>query len=83
MSAQVLESIIKKADSLTVDEQLRLVAYLAERVRTVAAIGPRRRWTEIQGVAPHPLLGEDAQSWVSRTRHEADEQRERQLRREP
>ncbi len=77
MSAQVLESIIKQADSLTVDEQLRLVAYLAERVRTVAAIRPRRRWAEIHGAAPHPLLGEDAQAWVSRIRHEADKQRER------
>jgi hypothetical protein len=32
---------------------------------------PRRRfWCEVRGSVPYPLCGEDAQAWVSRTRHE-------------
>ena len=42
---------------------------------------PRHRsWREIRGSVPHPLCGEDAQAWISRGRHEADEQRDQQLR---
>lgn len=35
------------------------------------------------GIAPGLLGGEDAQEWVSRSRREADEHRERQWKREP
>ncbi len=35
------------------------------------------------GMAPDLLDGEDAQEWVSRTRREADEHRERQWKRGP
>lgn len=35
-----------------------------------------RKWRELRGRAPHPLAGEDAQAWVSRTRREADEGRQ-------
>jgi hypothetical protein len=37
---------------------------------------PRRLWREIRGSVPHPLFGEDAQAWVSRTRREADDHRD-------
>ncbi|MDQ1326877.1 MAG: hypothetical protein QG641_157, partial [Candidatus Poribacteria bacterium] len=40
----------------------------------------RRKWSEICGLVPYPLFGEDAQDWVSRTRHESDEYREKKLR---
>lgn len=83
MSAEILETLQKQAELLTVDEQLRLVAYLAEKARAAYPAKPRRKWAEICGAAPYPLLGEDAQAWVSRTRREADEHRERQLRYEP
>ncbi len=40
---------------------------------------PRRRaWREIRGSVAYPLCAEDAQAWISRGRHEADEQREQQ-----
>ena len=74
--------ICKQADQLTPDEQLQLVTYLEDKVRAAYLTAkPRRKWAEIRGAAPYPLLGEDAQAWVSRTRREADEQREQQLRR--
>jgi hypothetical protein len=40
----------------------------------------RRLWREIRGSVPYPLCGEDAQAWVSRSRRESDEQRERHWR---
>jgi len=78
MSVEKLDRLIEQADSLTVDEQLRLAAYLVERARgAYRSPAPRRKWRDIRGLARHPMLGEDAQAWVSRTRREADEQRER------
>ena len=54
---------------------------LAEGILRDLAEGepPRRRlWQEIRGSVPYPLCGEDAQAWVSRTRRESDDQREKQ-----
>lgn len=76
MSARTLKELMAQADSLSLDEQLRLAAYLVERVR--AEHSPRRKWREIRGLARPSLLGEDAQAWVSRARREADEHREHQ-----
>jgi hypothetical protein len=36
----------------------------------------------VRGIVAYPMCGEDAQAWVSRTRREADEQREKQWKRE-
>lgn len=41
-----------------------------------------RAWSEIEGAAKFPLAGEDAQAWVTRTRREGDEHRERMLHRD-
>jgi hypothetical protein len=73
MATNTLDELIKQADSLTPDEQLRLIAHLAERAREAyTSSRPRRQWREICGAARHPLVGEDAQDWVSRTRRESD-----------
>ena len=42
----------------------------------------RPSWSEAAGMLDYPLVGEDAQAWVTRTRREGDERRERALRRE-
>jgi hypothetical protein len=77
MPTGALEDIIKQAEALTPEEQLRLISRLVERVRLFYAPAPaRRRWSEIAGAVTSPLLGEDAQSWVSRSRREADEHRQ-------
>ncbi|MEP7198757.1 MAG: hypothetical protein ABI874_02960 [Chloroflexota bacterium] len=84
MTAMVLEQLVKQTETLTTDELLHLIASLADRARQRTPTAPRRRkWREICGIAPYPLVGEDAQRWVSRTRQEADAQRERQWRRDP
>ena len=84
MAASDLEDLIRQAEALSPEEQLRLVAHLAEKARqTDLSSRSRRSWDEICGAAPSPLLGEDAQTWVSRTRKEGEESRERQWKREP
>lgn len=84
MSVHVLDDIIERTALLTPEEQLKLAAYLVEKVRSAyLPQKPRRKWSEICGAAPSPLAGEDAQAWVSRTRREADQKRERQWSRMP
>lgn len=70
------DELIKQVNALDVEEQLRLATYLLERARhEVAQRKPHYQWSDLCGRYPHPMLGEDAQSWVSRTRRESDEQR--------
>jgi hypothetical protein len=73
--------LIRQANKLSPEEQLRLIAYLAEQARKSARQQPApRRWHDIKGAASYPLVDEDAQSWVSRTRQVSDTQREQQWR---
>lgn len=81
MVSNVLDELIKRVETLTPEEQLELIVYLAGKAcQADQGAKPRRRWCEIYGAAPYPLVDEDAQDWVSRTRREADEQREKQWR---
>ncbi|MFL5734121.1 MAG: hypothetical protein ACJ78Q_13090 [Chloroflexia bacterium] len=62
MASRELDEIIRRADLLTTEEQLRLIAHLAEKAReNYQATTPRRRWSEIRGAVPFPAMGEDAQ----------------------
>lgn len=76
-----IDELIANAEQLSLDEQLRLVTKLLERIRQNYALAdkPRPRWNDIYGGAPYPLVGEDAQAWVSKTRSESDAHRERNL----
>jgi hypothetical protein len=67
------DELIKQVDALEVEDQLRLAAYLLERARQeVGQDKPKRKWAEIRGLAEYPMLGEDAQAWVTRTRRESE-----------
>jgi hypothetical protein len=79
MSAQVLNELLERTGALTPEEQLWFIAQLAEKIRA-AYLGPgtRRKWRDLRGKASYPLLGEDAQAWITRTRQESDEHRESQ-----
>ena len=78
MATKELIDIIKRANELSPEEQMELIAHLAEQARrTLQTIPESRQWRELYGAAPYPLLGSDAQEWVSRTRREADSSRER------
>jgi len=77
------EHVTAMAAQLSPAERRQLAeAILRELAGETTPTGPRRLWREIRGSAVHPLFGEDAQAWVSRTRRESDEQRERQGRRD-
>lgn len=77
MSSIELTQLIMQIDRLPLDDQLELIAHLAERARQqYRTVPPRRRWSDIRGIAAHPLLGEDAQAWVLRARREDDLHRE-------
>lgn len=82
MPTEVLNQLIKQADTLSPDEQLRLAAYLVERARQTCA-STRRKWHQIRGLARTSLFGEDAQIYISRIRREADEHRTSVLKHKP
>lgn len=76
-------------------EEARLKEEAARRGQTVddlfraalkTLLGPeqenRPSWGAAAGMFEYPLVGEDAQAWVTRTRREGDEHRERMLHRE-
>jgi hypothetical protein len=69
--APTYQRILNEAKSLSPDERQRLVAALSSSL-TAAGSESRPRWLDHVGSAPYPLCGEDAQSHVTRTRHEAD-----------
>jgi hypothetical protein len=75
MTSKTLNELIRQTEVLTLEELLQLIRYLIARLPS-RILRPRRRWREICGAAAYPLLGEDAQAWVSRTRREDDEYRE-------
>jgi hypothetical protein len=77
MASAKLEDIIRRAEALTPDEQIELITHLVYELaqRTDAGNPAHRDWSEIHGIAPDLLEGEDAQEWVSRGRREADEDR--------
>ena len=81
-----LEQVAALAAQLPPADRLRLVEKIVHELAASPPMGesPRRRlWSEIRGIVAYPLLGEDAQAWVSRTRREADEEREKQWRPTP
>ncbi len=84
MTTTALTELIEKADALTPEEQLRLANHLVGRVlQHMPEAKPRRKWEDLIGLLPYPALGEDAQAYISRTRREGDERREKLLRGAP
>ncbi len=76
-----LEKILSEIEQLTPQEQLTVMTHLLESLKKhINQTQPKRNWSDLKGMAPYPLLGEDAQEWVSRTRKQGDEHRERLLR---
>jgi hypothetical protein len=76
MSSHNYQNVLTEAERLSPEDQLALIARLAEglgRSKATAELLPR--WEDYAGSAPYPLCGEDAQEWVTRTRQESDEGR--------
>ena len=81
--------------NISPQEEVRLKEEAARRGQTVddlfraalkSLLGPepenRPSWGAAAGMFEYPLVGEDAQAWVTRTRREGDEHREKMLNRE-
>jgi len=76
----IYEKIVKP---LPPTERLRLVEKIVHDLsaQPIAGEPPERyKWMVIRGIAPNLLCGKDAQEWVSQTRRESDESREKQWR---
>ncbi|NEP42510.1 MAG: hypothetical protein F6K35_26135 [Okeania sp. SIO2H7] len=64
-----LTDLMMKADKLLPEEQLYLISYLSNRLRTCEIKRqPRRNIKELEGIAPNLLGGMDAQEYVTRMR---------------
>lgn len=74
MENDILEEIIGKADLLTAEEQLSLIAALAEKAKASSAVqsGSRLKWSDLKGTLPYPACGDDAQSYITHSRRESD-----------
>ena len=80
---EIYEQIVR---SLSPVEQAQLLEKIARNLsHQLPASEPSERhdWMSVRGIAPRLLAGEDAQEWVSRSRREADEHRERKVRGKP
>ena len=75
MASKTLDQLIREVDTLSLEEQLRLAAYVVERAR-LRSMSPQRKWSDLKGIVQGMESGEDAQEWVTRTRRESDEGRD-------
>lgn len=77
----LLQTILKQVEQLSNDECLELIQQVAEQMKSRPPEPKRKhKISEFQGMVQHPFFGEDAQEWVTRTRREGDEHREKLLR---
>jgi hypothetical protein len=70
---EVYEKYVKP---MSAEEQRELVALVTEPQESVPeTLRKPMTWAEARGIVPYPMMGEDAQAWVTRTRAESDEGR--------
>ena len=83
MTAPSIENMLKQADRLSPTERLWLATRLIEGVRRELPGKTKKRlkWRDLRGILPYPAFGEDAQTYISRTRRADTEHRDRQLKR--
>ncbi len=78
------KSILDRVQNLTPEQQeevLNFIDFLQFKGQKQDVDQKKcRKWADIQGKAPYPLVGEDTQIWVSRNRREETENRELYLR---
>jgi hypothetical protein len=84
MSPQ-LQQVLSDIDRLSPTDRIQVMTHVIESIKEYVPtepIRPQRKWRDLRGMVMAPLMGEDAQDWVSRTRREGDEHRETLLRAE-
>jgi hypothetical protein len=77
----LLEHLLQQVEQLTPEDRLELIRQIAQGLKqSEVVVRAKPRWSDLKGMAPYPMMGEDAQEWVSRTRREGDEDRSQVLR---
>ena len=78
MSANVLDEVLEKINLLEPDEQQQVMSVLSEKAIHCEPHEeePTLKWADLDGLLPYPACGEDAQEYITRTRREAEEQRD-------
>lgn len=79
----LLQQVLTEIDRLSPTEQIEVLSHTIDRVKQHQPLESTKStptWSDMTGIATFPLMGEDAQSWVSRTRQEGDEHRSQILR---
>jgi hypothetical protein len=81
MTVPELDQLLQRASNLTPSERLLLASRLIQSVRNeLPPRKSRRKWKDAVGLLPYPALGEDAQSYISRSRHADDDHRAQVIR---
>jgi hypothetical protein len=82
MSPQ-LQQVLSDIDCLSPTDRIQVMTHVIESIKEYVpkeAIKSNRQWRDLSGMVTAPLMGEDAQDWVSRTRQSGDEHRSDLLR---
>lgn len=82
MSQETLNELMRFSEELTAEEKLKLISHLSDTLKRQYEFTskPRRSWREVRGILNDSSSCEDAQEWVTRTRSEATEHREKVIR---
>jgi hypothetical protein len=81
MTLHTMDQLLKRAARLTPSERLLLASRLIQSVRNeVPSHQPHRKWKDAAGLLPYPALGEDAQSYINRSRRADDDHRSQIIR---
>jgi hypothetical protein len=84
MSPQ-LQQVLSDIDRLSPTDRIQVMSHVIESIREYVpteSAKTSRKWSDLRGMVTAPLMCEDAQEWVSRTRREGDEHRASLLRAE-
>jgi hypothetical protein len=77
----LLKHLLQQVEQFTPEDRLELIRQIAQRLKqSEVVVTAKPRWSDLKGMAPYPMMGEDAQEWVSHTRREGDEHRSQVLR---
>jgi hypothetical protein len=79
MSQNLLNDLMIQAQDLSPEEKLKLIGFLSENITRNYDFSEKKRsnWRKVRGILPEPIVGEDAQEWVSHNRQGATEYREK------
>ena len=81
MNLHNLDQILLRATKLSPSERLLLASRLIQSVRNeMPSHEHHLKWRDAAGLLQYPALGEDAQSYITRSRHADDDNRARIIR---